>query len=31
VGLQAPPEYWIGLAVIWLKQGAPASNETVHE
>ena len=30
-GLQAPSEYWIGLAVSWLEQGAPVNNEIIQE
>jgi hypothetical protein len=30
-GLQAPSEYWVGLAVSWLEQGAPANKEIIQE
>lgn len=30
-GLQAPSEYWVGLDVSWLEQGAPANNEITQE
>ena len=29
-GLQAPSNYWVGLAIGWLEQGAPASNEIIQ-